>query len=46
MASTEVHWIPRTDSGRTTAGLYEWEVVDQAFGEMDWAEIDPMRVRK
>lgn len=23
-ASTEVHWIPRTDSGRTTAGLHEW----------------------
>ena len=45
-ASTEVHWIPRTDSGRTAAGLHEWAVVDRELGGRDWAGIDPMRVRK
>lgn len=45
-ASTEVHWIPRTDSSRTAAGRHEWAVVDRALGDGDWAEIDPMKVRK
>ncbi|RUQ06272.1 TnsA-like heteromeric transposase endonuclease subunit [Microbacterium sp. HSID17254] len=45
-SSTELHWIPRTDNGRTTAGLQEWAVVDRELGHRDWAGIDPMRVRK
>jgi len=45
-SSTELHWIPRTDNGRTTAGLHEWAVVDRELGDRDWASIDPMRVRK
>lgn len=44
--SAEVHCIPRTDSGRTTAGLHEWAVVDRELADRDWAEIDPMRVRR
>lgn len=31
-SSTELHWIPRTDNGRTTAGLHEWAVVDRELG--------------
>ncbi len=45
-SSTELHWIPRTDIGRTIAGIHEWAVVDRELGDRDWAGIDPMRVRK
>lgn len=45
-SSAEVHWIPRTDCGRTTVGIHEWAVVDRELGDRDWAAIDPMRVRK
>lgn len=45
-SSTELHWIPRADNGRTTAGLHEWAVVDRELGDRDWASINPMMVRK
>lgn len=45
-SSTELHWLPRSNNGRTPAGLHEWAVVDRDLGDRDWAAVDPMRVRK
>lgn len=45
-SSAELHWIPRTGSGRATDRELEWATVGRDLGDRDWQAIDPMSVRK